>query len=74
MGQIKKTIYECNCRLLTFKISTTLLKMPQIVSLARPAYCSAPQNDRLILSLVEDIHVIGKKMARNCRKTTICHS
>jgi phosphoribosylaminoimidazole carboxylase (NCAIR synthetase) len=30
--------------------------------------CSAPQNDRLNLSFVKDIHVVGKKMARNGRK------
>ena len=30
-----------------------------------------PQNDRLNLSLVKDIYVVGKKMARNGRKTDI---
>ena len=27
--------------------------------------CSAPQNDCLNLNFVKDIHVVGKKMARN---------
>ena len=31
--------------------------------------CSAPQNDRLNFSFVKDIEVVGKKMARNGRKT-----
>ena len=30
--------------------------------------CSAPQND---LGFVKDIHVVGGKMARNCRKKAI---
>ena len=33
--------------------------------------CSAPQNDRLNLGLVKDIHVVGGKMTRNCRKKAI---
>ena len=33
--------------------------------------CSAPQNDRLNLNFVKDIHVVGEKMARNGRKTAI---
>ena len=33
--------------------------------------CSAPQNDRLNLSFVKDMNVVGKKMARNGRKTAI---
>ena len=32
---------------------------------------SAPQNDRLNLSFVKDIHVDGGKLARNGQKTTI---
>ena len=32
---------------------------------------SAPQNDRLNFSFVEDIHVVREKKARNGRKTTI---
>ena len=32
---------------------------------------SAPQNDRLNFSFVKDIHVDGKKMARNGHKTDI---
>ena len=33
--------------------------------------CSSPQNDRLNLSFVKDINVVGNKMARNGRKTAI---
>ena len=33
--------------------------------------CSAPQSDRLNLSFVKDTHVVGRKMARNCRKKAI---
>ena len=33
--------------------------------------CSTPQNDRLNLSFMKDIHVVGKKMARNGRKKAI---
>ena len=33
--------------------------------------CLAPQNDRLNVSFVKDMHVVGEKMARNGRKTTI---
>ena len=32
---------------------------------------SAPQNDRLNFSFVEDIHVVHEKKARNGRKTDI---
>ena len=35
---------------------------------------SAPQNDCLNLSFVKDIHVVGKKMTRKCRKTAIHQS
>ena len=35
---------------------------------------SALQNDRLILSFVKDMNVVGKKMARNGRKTAIYQS
>ena len=31
----------------------------------------APQNERLNLSFVKDIHVVGKKMTRSGFKTTI---
>ena len=31
----------------------------------------SPQNDRLNLSFVKDIHVVGEKMARNGRKMDI---
>ena len=33
-----------------------------------------PLNERLNLSFVKDIYVVGKKMTRNGRKTVICHS
>ena len=33
--------------------------------------CSAPQNDRLDLSFLEDIYVYAEKLTRNCRKTAI---
>jgi hypothetical protein len=33
--------------------------------------CLAPQNDLLNLSFVKEIDVVGKKMARNGRKTAI---
>ena len=33
--------------------------------------CSAPQNDRLNLSFVKYIHVVGKTMARNGQKIAI---
>ena len=36
--------------------------------------CSASQNDRLNLSFLKDIYVVGEKMARNCRKMAICQS
>ena len=36
--------------------------------------CSAPQNDRLNLSFVKNIYVVGKKMARNGRKSAIYNS
>jgi hypothetical protein len=29
----------------------------------------APQNDRLSLSFVKDIYVVGEKMTRSCHKT-----
>jgi hypothetical protein len=32
---------------------------------------SAPQNDRLNLSFVKDLHLVFEKMARNGRKTAI---
>ena len=32
---------------------------------------SAPQNDRLNFIFVKDIHVVGKKMTKSCRKTDI---
>ena len=31
--------------------------------------CSTPQNVCLNLSFVKDIHVVGEKMARKCRKS-----
>ena len=31
----------------------------------------APQNDRLYLSFVKDVHIVGKKMARSGCKTAI---
>ena len=34
--------------------------------------CSAPQDDRLNLSFVKDRKVVGKKTARNGRKTDLC--
>ena len=33
--------------------------------------CSAPQNDRLDLSFLEDIYVYAEKLTRNGRKTAI---
>ena len=33
--------------------------------------CLSPQNDRLNLSFVKDIHVDGRKLARNGRKTAL---
>ena len=33
----------------------------------------APQNNPLNLSFVKDIHVVGRKMTRNCRKQAIFH-
>ena len=36
--------------------------------------CSAPQNDRLNLSFVKNIYVVGKKLARNGRKTAMSSS
>ena len=35
---------------------------------------SAPQNDCLNFSFVKDIDVLGKQLARNCRKMAIYHS
>ena len=35
---------------------------------------SAPQNDCLNFSFVKDIHVVGEKMAKKCRKTAIYQS
>ena len=35
---------------------------------------SAPENDRLNLSFVKDVYVVGKKLARSVRKTAICQS
>ena len=36
--------------------------------------CLIPQNDRLNLNFVKDIHVFAEKMTRSCLKTAICHS
>ena len=59
MGQIMKTIYKCNYRLLTFKICRTLLKMPQIVSLAQTT--SKWPSDTQFCERLLPIHVVGKK-------------
>ena len=34
--------------------------------------CSVPQNDRLNLNFVKDIHIVCTKMDRNGRKMAIC--
>ena len=31
--------------------------------------CLAPQNYRLNLSFLKDVHIVGQKMARNCLRT-----
>ena len=36
--------------------------------------CQALQTDRMSLIFVKDVHMVGKKMARNGRKTSICQS